>query len=1184
MTRALQKPKNCILLVAVVMWSLPGRSQTIIDRQSIAASPAVLTDQAPRHTTEAYRLVTILNALETRYHVSFHYNYNQIEGLYVTNPPDIGSNEKLKHVLQKVLVPLSLKFERVNDTIFLIKGKSDDRKVGGIRNLRSQEGFDIGADENHTALMPDRLYVLSPIPIQQRVITGQITAEDASNGLPGVSVVVKGTTTGTVSDAGGRYSIGIPSDNATLIFSYLGYETQEVKIDSRSVVDIVMAADITSLDEVVVIGYGTKKKSNLTAAVETVDMQALENRPIISVSEMLQGSVANLNIGVSSSAPGKTPTLNIRGFTGRNTLDGPLIIVDGVPQSIDYLNPNNIESISVLKDAAAAAIYGSRAPNGAIIITTKSGKKRMPISFSYSSLFRVSSPLNMPSSLNAYDFALLNNESGYNSQANPEYPEETIQRIRSFMDGEITDNNIIENGKWGFAFSSNANEDYYDIAFRDNVVNHSHNFSMQGGGDQVSYYAGVGYQKDQGVYNSDIDQHQTKNVVLKVDADVNKWLKLGINTRYAHHETARPNVRGGGDNDVSFLDNMAFRPNIPNINRVGGLTSINEFSILPSLTGAGGKVDRLRDDLLTTFSGTLNPVEGLSIRGSYSFNLDVYSEQRTSLKYYVTEPDGSITQSRRSISQEALQKWRDNNTYQTADLVATYTKAFGKHDLTTMVGYQHETSEYDNLNARNTDFYTTSVPSFSTMYGENQVIDDVLYSWATQGYFARMSYSYAGKYLFDFNSRYDASSRYSQETRWAFFPSVSVGYNVAMENFWPFKNKVNMFKIRGSWGQLGDAGTGRPRYVAPLSTGAQISQVLGGSRPAYVSMPEIVSADLTWTKPRTIGVGLELGALDNRLLFSYDWYQRTIFDEVGVAEQLPETLGTAVPPRNNAVSETRGWEASAEWRDEAFNVGGESISYGLRFIISDYIGYIVKYPGNPEGLRNLWTPGQQFGMVYGYESAGIQTSATDLQNKVLPSNAWFYPGDLLLNDRDGNGQINSGEGNFWYSEGDRVELGFDYPRYKYSIVLNAAWKRFSARVLLDGVGHQVLYALNKYTLGSIAIGSRGLLDFQGALGYWNSDNQDAFFPRIYNNPKTYNLANDQYLIDLSHLRIKNINVGYSLPMNTVKGIDGLTFSLSAENLGMIYYKSWAPLDPLFLSTRTYPPSRIFAAGLTVNLK
>jgi hypothetical protein len=631
---------------------------------------------------------------------------------------------------------------------------------------------------------------------------------------------------------------------------------------------------------------------------------------------------------------------------------------------------------------------------------------------------------------------------------------------------------------------------------------------------------------------------------------------------------------------------MIFRPNIPNVNQavVNGVaySGYNEFSILPSLSGAGGQVSSLGDNLLTTISGELKPINGLSLRGSYTWNIDNENDATTEFIYKALQPDGTYNNSRRSVNKGRYQKTKGNNEYSNYDLTATYHKIFGKHDFTTLIGFQQELNKYDMLIASNTDFYSTSVPSFSTTYGTNQIIDDQLYSWATRGYFGRIAYNYAGRYLFEFNGRYDASSSYSSATRWAFFPSFSAGYNIAREKFWPLKDQISEFKVTASWGSLGDANTGRPLYLSSLNTGAQLGTILGGTRPPYVLMPAIISSDLTWTKPRTIGFGLNMAALKNRINFEYYWYQRTTFDEQGPAEQLPQVLGATPPPKNNAVSETRGWEVSLEWKDKAFNIRHEALRYGIKLLLSDYIGYVVKYASNTSGTRSGWTPGQQFGVVYGYKSAGIQTTANDLQNKVIPGGGFYYQGDLFFQDLNGDGRINSGDGNYWYAQGDRVQLGYNYPRYNYSIRLDAAWKNWSLFVLLNGVGKQVNYINSKLTTGIVDQGSRGLLDFQGKLGYWDTNNQNAFFPRTYTGTKNFGTANDQYMLNLACLRIQNINLNYTIPVKA-KVIDDMEVNFSVENAGMIFYKSWDKLDPQLLQYRTYPPSRTYSIGLKFML-
>lgn len=1015
----------------------------------------------------------------------------------------------------------------------------------------------------------------------QKTITGTVAVGDTM--LSASTVQVKGTNISTITDENGKFSIRA-TPGSILVISHVGYSTQEAKVNKRSVINVQLESDIQQLSDVVVVGYGTQKKTNLTAAVDVVDMKNLENRPVVSAAEMLKGSVSNLNITTTSSAPGANPTINIRGFTGINSQGAPLIIVDGVPQDIEFVNPNDIASISVLKDASASAIYGSRAPNGVIIITTKKGKKNSKMQFNYSGTVRLSTPLNMPKNLNAYDFALLVNESGYNTLAAPEYPQETIQRIKDLMDGKITDNNIIVNGKWGGPFDANANEDHIAQAYRNKVMNQSHYFSMSGGGEKTTYYAGVGYIGNQGIYRSPIDHSEQKYITIKINSDINKWLNVGINTRYNREETIRPNIRTGGADDGSLLQEMVNRPNIPNINYavVDGVeySGYNELSILPSLNGDGGQVNSLGNNLLTTISGELKPINGLSIRGSYTWNIDNNDIATTALKYRALQPDGTYVNSRRSVNTETYTKAKINNEYSNFDLTATYHKILGNHDFTALIGFQQELNNQDGLNVSNTDFYSSTVPSFGTMYGTNFLLNDQLYSWATRGYFGRLSYNYEGRYLFDFNGRYDASSRYSSATRWAFFPSFSAGYNIAREKFWPLKDQISMFKLTASWGSLGNVGTGRPLYLAPLNTGGQIGTILGGTRPPYVALPQIVSPGLTWTKPRTIGFGLEIAALQNRINFEYRWYQRTTFDEQGPAEQLPEVLGTAPPLENNAVSETRGWEVSLEWKDKAFNIRHEALRYGVKFLLSDYIGYVVKYASNISGTRSGWTPGQQFGVIYGFKSAGILETANDLENRVMTGGGFFYQGDISWKDLDGDGRIFDGQ--YWYNQSESVNnLGYNYPRYTYSITLNAGWKNWSLFVLLNGVGKQAAFINDRFTTG-LRHGTLGILDFQGKLDYWTMENPNAFFPRRYNNSKNFGVANDQYILNLAHLRIQNINLNYTIPLKN-KIIEDLQVNLSVENAGMIFTKSWAPLDPQLLLNPTYPPSRIYSIGAKFTL-
>lgn len=484
--------------------------------------------------------------------------------------------------------------------------------------------------------------------------------------------------------------------------------------------------------------------------------------------------------------------------------------------------------------------------------------------------------------------------------------------------------------------------------------------------------------------------------------------------------------------------------------------------------------------------------------------------------------------------------------------------------------------------------YTQEIPSFNVSWGDNMKLTDAKNHWSTMGAFFRLSYNYDSRYLLDFNGRYDAASKYPPETRWAFFPSVSAGWNIAREAFWPIE-EISTLKLTGSFGKLGDqSANGNYLYIPTMSTGTLSGIVLDGEAPRYVSMPGIVADDITWAKPQTWGFGAEVAALNNRLRGEYYWYQRTVYDQLGPASTLPEVLGVNPPQTNNAISETRGWELSLSWRDQACVIAGAPLNYNLRFILSDYVGYVVSYPDNVTGERGSWTPGQRFGEVYGYRSAGIATNRDALIHSVLPGTDWYYTGDLLFQDLNGDGQINQGTGSTWYSMGDLVRLGYNYPRMKYAISLGLDWKNFSFSMFLDGVGKEVRYINNYMIFGATGDhGGRKMLQQHVDLGYWSEYQTDAFFPRAYTQGKNFSNANDQYMIDLAHLRVKNISLGYTLPSEVVSKLrlNRLSFNFSIENLGFIYNKSWLDLDPQVIrqSGNGYPIQRTYSLGVKIGI-
>ncbi|MCL3781848.1 SusC/RagA family TonB-linked outer membrane protein [Prolixibacteraceae bacterium JC049] len=1097
--------------------------------------------------------------------------------------------------------------EKQTDFFFLFDATVVDVKQKTSINC-SEKSIDkildkVFVDTGITYKIVNRLIALKPSKTnsnqQKKLIKGTVT-DDAGEPLPGVSVVVKGTTIGVTSDVDGNFSIEV-SAQTILQFSFVGMEMQEVKVEGRSKINVTMRADAVDVDEVVVIGYGTQKKSNLTAAVEMVDTKVLENRPVKNVGEMLAGTISNLNITKNSGAPDAGQSFNIRGFTGFGTSGAPLILVDGVEQNINNLNGNDIEKISVLKDAAASAIYGSRAPNGVILIQTKSGRKGSKVRVNYSTSLNINEPTYMPASVNGLEYVKLRNMMGYNSGQPQWYSDEKMKHIQAYLDGTGPSNTRMPDGKWAIYRNATGSTDFYDEAFRDHSFDMMHNFDLSGGTDKSSFYMGIGYVDKEGIYDSDIDNYDRMSSILKVKTDVANWITVGMNARYSRTDTQRPSYRGqtnSAKSDELFFKNLGYFPNHPTHNPDG---TINRLNPLGHLYGLTGDINKENNDLWVIPSLEFRPLKGLKVRSSFAWNNVNYNKVTTSFVPKFDLGDGVTFQKLNfAPSTERLSKTFSNKNYYQFEINAEYKKTIKKHSFTVLGGMQQELNKYKDLYADRTNFYTSSVPSFSTVYGDVMNIDDRLYDWSTRGYYFRLSYNYDEKYLLDFNSRYDASSRYSRDSRWAYFPSVSVGYNIAKEKFWPW-SKINRFKITGSWGKSGNQNTGTTNsalytYLPTLGTGTLNNVVLGDSFQPYVTMPPLLSNDLTWAKPRTIGFGLDIGAFDNRLQGEYRWYQRTVFDQVSPPELLPQTLGTDVPKTNNGVSETRGWEFSISWKDKISNVMGSPLKYGIKGMVSDYIGYVVEY-GDPNvtGMRNdTWTPGERFGIQYGYESLGIATNKEFMTNNVPANNGWYYPGDLYFRDRDGDGRIGSGDNSVWYSQGDRKKLGYNYPRYRYSCILDASWKGFSLSVILEGVGHQKKYINNSsifgYMGGFWASGEAyAFTEHLDLGGYWTADNPDAYFPRIYQNSwaKNSGRANDQYALNLAHLRIKNINLSYRIPERLVRKIKLASASLtfSVENAGFIYNKSWLKFDPANLreGARSYPLQRVYSFGIKLGI-
>lgn len=1021
--------------------------------------------------------------------------------------------------------------------------------------------------------------------------------------LGGVTVMVKGTRRGTTTNPDGQFVIDDMNIGDVLTISYMGYETQEVSLDGKQQLTITLQEASTALEELVVVGYGVQKKENLTGAVATIKSEELQNRPVSNVSEALQGLSASLNITQtgSSGEAGGGLNINIRGAGSLTGNDSPYILVDGVPMDINQINPNDIESISVLKDAAASAIYGSRAPFGVILITTKKGHiGDDKVTVQYSNNFSLSSPIGLPHMVNSLDFVTAYDQASVNAGLSPNFTPMNIERIKQYLAGEINEetwlleggNDWAGNGIWDIA--GNGNNDWLHIFFKDNVLRQKHDLSVRGGGNRSSYFisAGIWDQPDELRYGDQF--YKRYNLTANLSSEVTDWLTFNLNTKFSNEDFQYFNTTDGFDRATqyhNFLRTNPFRPlYLPN----GEFSQISNIQMMTE----GGKEVHNNKNYTMRLSGVFEPVRNWQTTVSYSFrggNMEVDNTQST---VNATLPDGSKVPVAYPLSRYGASKLSEN--YQLFNLVSTYQVNTGLHHIMGLVGYEQELNQISGLSATKNNIITPSVPSISTSTG-NLLADDNKSHWATQGVFGRLQYNYGSKYLAEFNIRYDGSSRFGEGDRWGVFPSISVGYAVSEENFWePIAHYVNDFKLRGSWGRLGNQNVANYLYMERLGVNTNLGWIIGSERPNFVTGPNIVSPNLTWETSETRNLGVDASFLERRLNLSFDLYERQTARMFGPAEAVPVVLGTQPPQQNNASLETRGFELTLGWQDRV----AEDWSYSLAFNLADNRTFITEY-NNPNKTLSTWYVGQELGEIWGLTTSGIYQ--TDQEANAGPDQRLFYPtwsaGDIRYADLDGDNAITRGS---WTADdpGDYSVIGNSNPRYLLGLNLGVQWKNFRLSAFLQGVGKRD-FAFNGTANDMLFFGFNGQqwwnMTLMGEhLDYWRpadegsylGSNTEAYYPKPYLSEQDYKNKQVQtrYTQSAAYVRLKNLSLSYTIGSNALsrlRVLNGATILLSCENLAT--FTSLTKLvDPEALSTigwgvgKIHPLRRSFSLGVNLT--
>lgn len=1045
---------------------------------------------------------------------------------------------------------------------------------------------------------------------QTKKITGNVT-NTAGEPIIGATVLEKGNTTnGTITDIDGNFTINLPA-NATLSISYIGYITQEIQVGYQTSFKVVLKDDTKTLDEIIVVGYGSQKNYNLTGAVSSVKMdEALGDRPLLNAADALQGAVPGLFVSNGGNAPGTSKSFQIRGAysLGVKNSDGtygntikPLVLIDNVEGDIDMINPEDIESINVLKDAASAAIYGARAAGGVILVTTKRPKGASRFELNYNNNFAFGKAVNLPKQAPLMDYLQAYLDCGY-SDAYWSLGSPSVSKWMEYLTAYQKDPssfNTVGDGIYvdesGVPYYLNEKDLYKN--FMETSFQMTHNISASGGTDKLRYRISGGYNSNDGVLISDRDKFERMNVNSFISADVTKWFTQEITMSYAHSLQTSPGGMGGVYNTrlVSYYPEGELPASVNTLADEDLPLFTPRNQILYS-----NPVNNKNDNPRIFLKSILKPLKGLEAVFEYTFDKNIYDYHWYTGQYDYTTIQGG---SSKSFVDDYLRKYKQHTNYNSINVYATYNKDFGNHHFKVMAGFNQESSYQETLDTYSYNQAVLDVPAMSSGTGTIKATDS--YSeYAIRGGFFRVNYNYLDKYLLEVNGRYDGSSKFPKSSRFGFFPSVSAGWQIAQERFMnSTRHWLDGLKLRASYGVIGNQNINPYTFTPSMSVNNKAtSWIIDDTYVTSISsLPALVSQNFTWEKVGTINVGLDVNLFNNRLSGVFEWYQRNTNGMLAPGVQLPAVVGASAPYQNTADMRTRGWELSLNWRDQIGKVG-----YRIGFNLSDYKSEIIKYDDNAATkLLSSYYPGQTLGEIWGYVVDGyytvddfVDTSSWQLKEGVTSINGYnVRPGDVkfknLRDDDTSTNVITSGDNTF-DNPGDRKVIGNTTPRYQYGINLGMNYAGFDLNVILQGTGKRDYWISNVLTFPMN--GDNFVPLFEGLSDYWmpkdpdNGDwsavNPNAKYPRIYGNRGNSgsNLRqSDKYLSDASYLRIKNITLSYKLPKKWVNQIflNQMKAFVSIENVAT-FTSLPSGIDPERIEWN-YPAFRTVSFGVNITL-
>ena len=1013
-----------------------------------------------------------------------------------------------------------------------------------------------------------------PLAWTQQNIRGRV--KDVQGELiAGANIIEKGTTNGTYTDINGEFSIQLKNDNSLLVISIIGYSTNEVVPHAN--MEIVLQEDARQFEEVVVVGYGTQRKVNLTGAVEAVGSTVFEGRSVSNITQVLVGAIPNLNINLSDGKLHRTASFNVRGTGSIGQGGNALILIDGVEGDPSLLNPNDIESVSVLKDAASAAIYGARGAFGVVLITTKSplkGKTTVNYTGNYSTLSRAKKPEYVTDAVTFIEHfreawmgrnggslpVSLNNDRQL-------YSDEWLDRLRAWKaSGEGQKVEILSNGNYEYY----SNTDWFGLLYKDHSFVQDHNLSISGSNDRGDFYVSGRFFDSDGMYRYNPDIYRAYNLRAKGSLLAYKWLRVTNNMEYSntfYHQPLASVAGGQWSNTPSYIIQLYCFPSIPMYNPDGTYTR-SAASLLGGFIDGNTYQDQTQNQFKNTVEFSTN-FNNFRINGNFTFNYNTNDLFRKYVKvpWYINA--NTSDPSYEGDTNGEIYEMKDNRMYTAFNLYAEYENTFvQKHDVKAMAGWNYETSTYQSSSIQRNQLLLESAASVQLATGSSVTPNASYTRWRTAGAFFRLNYGYRNRYLVEVNGRYDGSSRFPTDQQWGFFPSISGAWRLSEESFWNVNPTIfSDVKFRVSYGSLGNGNINPYTYLETLRI-TNSGRVIDGALNKRTGIPAPIPDGLTWEKATTTDFGLDFGMLKGRLRFGGDYYIRKTTDMYVEGPILPDIFGAEAPYGNYAEMTTKGFELTLSWQDQ-FRVANKLFSYKIRGTLHDYVSKIDKF-NNPTRRFTEYYDGMVIGELWGFETDGLfqnDPSRDEYINTYTASTAdgTWHAGDIKIKKRDmstGN-MITKGEQTV-DNPGDMLIIGNTQPRYQYSFNLNIDWNGFFFSAFFQGVGKQDYFpGYESAFWGQFNRGYNHIPAWH--LGnYWTPDNRDAYLPRYaqsntslaYNGSGQEAVPTDRYLQNVAYLRLRNLQIGYSLPDALVSGISmqSAYIYLSGENLA-----SWSPV-------------------------